>query len=315
MGQYRGDSVGKKIARDFTWRKIISTGLMSPGRFKEYVARTPIGGFRRKGGKIVVLASGDGGDIGCLLSRGFTQEDIIACDIDKSAIDSCREKYPNIEYHNGCVSDIFNEYRYDVRCVNLDLCSKLTHATDRLLTNCVNKIDTDSVVSITVLKGRESNDYYWQLENNDAYGPWKTAQKRIERIVSIFQGYENRRTLVPIWSIEYNSTEESKQGSPMLTMIFVAKCKYGNAIDVAFDLQGLRRVHPLRFCRVTAKTSDDLKKHLVFLKTKTGDTTEQIAESFGVNKKSIIAMHAHATRKSAVESNSGMILFSQHGGK
>jgi len=136
---YRGDSYGKRVARPFFWRTV---QRMLGDRF-----------FL---GKHLVLASKDGGDIRQLLSMGILPSDIVAVDLDASAIDECRRLFPDISYEQGDVAEVVRRYKRSLRSAYLDFCgpwgSKIRETSESVL---LAGMGDRSVIGLTFMAGRE----------------------------------------------------------------------------------------------------------------------------------------------------------------
>lgn len=136
---YKGESAGKKLARLDFW--IWTKSLLGEQEFAER--------------KHVVLASREGGDIGVLLALGVPANHIVAVDRVPSAVEACRERWPDIDVRCGDIREVFRSNTHEVGSVFLDFCSPISRETMTVCRDIYESCVPNIVVGVAFLRGRE----------------------------------------------------------------------------------------------------------------------------------------------------------------
>ena len=283
MTNYKGESPGKKVARFRYWNKVEKRGLL--------------GDF----GKIVVLASREGGDVSVLTALGIEPSRIVAVDADKEAADAVAEKFPLVTSIHGDVREVVDR---NTSHVFLDLCSPMCTTSIELVHETIDRLHPSSSFGVAVLKGREQDGEEISLGSRSQRRALKAVNKRFAAIGSNGSARELARRHIfperhktdsramilsaailntlprsakskPLFHIPYHSRTADAQGVPMLIV------GYGpNVGDALYEPED---EFPLKECeRIVREVSVLEAGHLLM----------------NIPKSTAAAWKAHATRRS-----------------
>lgn len=188
---YRGETSGKNVARRFIWwAHELLLGAAS---------------FRRKTPH-VFLASRIAGDVGTLLMMGVLPDHVWAVDIDKAQCEylwGLRDT-KGVRVINRNVASVVEKHALsdNIRSVFLDYCGNI-HGTKKTTQRVVAKLLPGSVVSITLMRGRETDG------TTDREGALKAMLQ---------EASPYRVTLVQ--TVSYMSEDGTSKGSAMETWTF-----------------------------------------------------------------------------------------------
>lgn len=139
---YKGESWGKRRARDAFWSTVI-------GHHRE---RGALGQFG-----YLILASREGGDVSTLLGHGVPVECILAVERNAEAFDAFRKKWPEVHCEFGDVADVAKKFGPQIGGALLDFCSELTPEVLRTSIDVMNAIALNAALGVAILRGREKN--------------------------------------------------------------------------------------------------------------------------------------------------------------
>lgn len=170
---YKGESLGKKIARAWFW--ICA---------REYL------GDRFYTGNHLVLASREGGDVAVLKAMGVAPKRIFAMEISKSAAAEFAAKHPDVNLRVGDVAQtvVDKQIRGTLVCAHLDFCPWFTqNVFDTAVRVARFGLVDRGVLSIGVMKGRESGTAASTIKSHTA-----NCQEDATR-ASLYENAESRR--------------------------------------------------------------------------------------------------------------------------
>lgn len=181
MSTYRGDSPGKAVNREMVW-------LQHQAMLGDDFSQLPH----------VFLASKYACDIDMLSSMKVPLRNIWAVEKDSEQYRSLRDK-GNIKIYTMSIEEVSNKYPQHMRSVYLDFCGNLQGAR-KTINKVINNVPPNSVVSITLFKGRE----------------YKMKGKREANLLKII-GESSKHPYHLVQKIAYKSTTEKSKGSLMQT--------------------------------------------------------------------------------------------------
>lgn len=135
---YKGESVGKKLARNRLWQTVVQR----------------LGPDRAASSSYVVLASREGGDISVLKSYSIPDKRVIAVDRCAEAAAACRSKWPDA---NVVVGDVVDSVSKRTDVLFLDFCAPLCAETLATVRLCLDRMPLGAFFAVAFLKGRESS--------------------------------------------------------------------------------------------------------------------------------------------------------------
>lgn len=135
-GGYKGDSIGKKMARVYLWLRIIHKTKHLNGRY-------------------CYLASRDGGDASVLLGMGIPASRQLAVDRDPKALAEFSEKYPDVPTACGDVDKILCSMNEKFAAIYLDFCSYGTPEIFDVCARCIGMIMPTGMFAYAAMRGRE----------------------------------------------------------------------------------------------------------------------------------------------------------------
>lgn len=144
---YRGESYAKKIARFYFWKRYLAD-------FQDW-KRHPV----------LVLASRNGGDIQVLRSLGVPSDQIVAIDNNEKAARECSERL-GIKVVVADVVSFLKDTKQLFGCVFLDFCGPISDAKMRDFEAAAERVVTDGIVGVAVLRGREKGTAREAVHNN-----------------------------------------------------------------------------------------------------------------------------------------------------
>lgn len=141
MTSYAGESWQKKIARVLIWQYVFADVLGEPRMLTR---------------RHLILASRECGDASALRALRVPGEQIVAIDRDAIAIDECRRRFPEVDARNVDLVDVLHS---DERFASifLDLTNNLSKTVTRLVSLALLSAESDGVVAVEILRGREPN--------------------------------------------------------------------------------------------------------------------------------------------------------------
>lgn len=139
---YKGESPSKKLARYRFWVRVF-----------QYL------GARFYSGKILILASREGGDIPVLCGLGVRPKDILAVEVNSEAARKAQEKHPDVHVVCGDVARIAKMHRKECVAALLDFCQPIEQRLiDTVKTVVEHTMKDNSVLGVGYLSGRESGE-------------------------------------------------------------------------------------------------------------------------------------------------------------
>lgn len=176
MSSYKGDSCGKKWNRFLFWKH----NLPKEARLEN-------------GRKVLVFASKEGADIGCLIGLGVPSENIIAVDICKDSINSSKRIFPSVRHVHCDVCELIKKEGENICIAYLDFCNCLNLKSFKTIRTVNNRIGENSIIGITLLKGRESASKINYKEYFDF--PDRCSDYCTRRLLSQYDTVENCKTI------------------------------------------------------------------------------------------------------------------------
>jgi hypothetical protein len=143
---YKGESLGKKLARLHFWK-----------RCQEWFGDE----FTRR--KHLVLASREGGDIAVLKGLGVPASNIVAVDRESSAVVACRDRHPDVRVLLGEAADVAAAERLGLGTVFLDFCSWLTSDALACAGACARLLPDHGLLGVAFMRGREKGAAFDQI--------------------------------------------------------------------------------------------------------------------------------------------------------
>lgn len=140
MTVYRGDTNGKRLVRAYVYEFAVVLATLD----------------RFVGRHHVVLAGPIGGDIGVLRALGVPFDRIVACDENRKAVKSCKERWPEATVIHAPVDEVVAEYAPTIQTCNLDFFGSLTIDRLRLVRKVASLLPAGALLAVTMLRGRES---------------------------------------------------------------------------------------------------------------------------------------------------------------
>lgn len=134
---YKGESVGKKLARMAFWSTAL--GNLRKGPFT--------------GATFTVLASREGGDISTLAGFGVPLAGITAVDRCAEAAMECRVRWPGANVVHGSVEACVTA---QTDALFLDFCAPIGAETLTTCRSCITQMTNGALVGLAFLKGREN---------------------------------------------------------------------------------------------------------------------------------------------------------------
>lgn len=137
---YKGESVGKKIARDTFWRMVVDHQARSRSRDSL---------------QYIVLASREGGDVSVLQSLGVPSRNIMAVDRESSALNEFKRRWPDASTYHGDVSDALRKFGRAAHGALLDFCSELTQDVLDATLIAKDMLPLNAAIGVAFMRGRE----------------------------------------------------------------------------------------------------------------------------------------------------------------
>jgi len=156
VSDYPGDSPAKQIARMQMWNCLLD--IMSNNSEPHDIAARDMPTWdasKLRNERFLVLASKACGDVATLIGCGIEPSQIIACDLDTSAISACRDRFPGVEIYHGDVIEAARKTRPSVAF--LDFCAPWWKETGDISHGVLREMPRRSHIAIAVLKGREGD--------------------------------------------------------------------------------------------------------------------------------------------------------------
>jgi hypothetical protein len=254
---YRGESVGKKVARFMFWGMALQVLLKN-----------------KTMGRIVVLPSAYGGDVSCLHGMSVPYDYILAIDSDRAALEHFRKQWPEVPSRYGDIGEVLTKEDAPAM-VHLDFCAGLNSRTITTVRNVMDCIPVWSYLGVTLLRGRERDESSFIgsslriIGNPDGYinrvirtlsegnigramkeyAPFKmprnptkdekTAYSACNRMYmfQLLTCAQANKVLLPLRLYTYHSRSESSHGSPMMMLFF----KVARATTDSFLSQTMNR--------------------------------------------------------------------------
>jgi len=148
---YRGDSVGKKIARYFFWQNLSRTMSSDISKFNEL--------------SFLYLASHEGGDASVLRGLGVPAHRQLAVDRDPEALAAFHARWPDVPVEQGDVADVVERLKKRFDVVFLDFCA---HLSDEILRTVVRTVAVAGkslgCLALAYMRGREKGPFYEDIE-------------------------------------------------------------------------------------------------------------------------------------------------------
>lgn len=136
---YKGDSLGKKLARVYLWARIVEH-LRAIGAGDETVA---------------YLASREGGDAGTLKALGWPAAQQLAIDRDAGALALFAKRHPDVPTALGDIGAVVAAAPARFAAIYLDFCSPGTNAALDLIARCAARVRPGGRMAYCALRGRE----------------------------------------------------------------------------------------------------------------------------------------------------------------
>jgi len=152
---YKGESLGKKIARAWFW--ILA---------REYL------GSSFYTGKHLVLASREGGDAAVLKAMGVSTSNIHAAEINQEAASAFAKQHPDVSLYIGDVNKLVKKRNLSNAfvCAHLDFCGNMSEKLlDMSMSAARFAIRDCGILSIGFSKGRESGDTFEAIKTGIEY--------------------------------------------------------------------------------------------------------------------------------------------------
>ena len=188
---YRGDTPAKTRCRKLVWglhKRLLGEAFLS----------TPH----------VFTASRFGGDIEVLLKKGVPPDNVWAVDTDQEAVRDLipLKKQRGFRLFPRNITQVVQQ-NPSVQSVYLDLCGHLKGRDTRMsITETVRSLPRGSVLSVTLLRGREQNLH----------------MDREQELIGLIQQH-TKHPVTLLQALSYLSNDHKSKGSPMITWTFVLR--------------------------------------------------------------------------------------------
>lgn len=155
---YRGDTVGKKLARLYAWRHMCEE--LGGDKEGTYGYGKPECSIQHPRCRFLYLASREGGDASVLASMGVAPQQQLAVDVDECALAEFSAKWPRIPTVNCDVRQIRRSSHDRFKFIFLDFCSHLSVdlfvTVENVIRGCLRPLG--GIIAIAYLRGREKSD-------------------------------------------------------------------------------------------------------------------------------------------------------------
>lgn len=140
---YKGESPSKKLARYSFWMSV--AGLLGQERFQ--------------GGKHLVLASREAGDVSVLLALGVKPKNIIAVDHNAEACALAQKKFPEVRFICDDVAKVARRFNRECISCLLDFCAPMMpRVLDGVLQVALQVLKDDGILGCAFLSAREQGE-------------------------------------------------------------------------------------------------------------------------------------------------------------
>lgn len=294
---YRGDTVGKRIARLEVWTRMWLRTLKK---------NRPL--------HALYLASHEGGDASVLDAIGVRPEEQLAVDSDSCALTAFQEKWPAVPTHLGDVADVHRPTHQKFTAICLDFCAHLSeNILDTVAAVIRNAAHEDSCeLAVAYLRGREKSDERGRMAKAPVLGTVMLQEGRGSeaRVDYLLQGLNARcmphgTMIIPAEVITYQSRTSEKMGVPMayavLSVISVSRrrrhvermhrrmLRRDETREIGYKLSKIRKWQTLDLTGVWEE------RHLREYALSVSADSETVGRALNIDPRTVTAWKAHQT--------------------